>query len=272
MFDRLDYLVNIAKSDENIRGVVLYGSRANEEIPPDQYQDYDVIFIADQKDRFDISIIEGVKVDFVPSDVYPDMFKDARTYLMLFEDDSRVDLTICTMEAFLLDHSDGQPLKCLLDKDNKLQIHIKVDPEINWVKPMDEPTYDNTCSEFFWEIQNVVKGLKRDELSFAMFIRDISLRDMLNRMIDTYIGINYEYKVSVGTLGKYRKQYLPSSLYEIYRSTYLSNTVEDIWKSLYYMIDLFGITGKYIANENGFHYPGEKEQYIREYTDRIMKL
>jgi hypothetical protein len=44
-----------------------------------------------------------------------------------------------------------------------------------WVKPMDEKAFRNTCSEFFWETQNMDKGLKRDELSFAMFIRDILL-------------------------------------------------------------------------------------------------
>jgi len=43
---------------------------------------------------------------------------------------------------------------------------------------MDENTFNNACAEFFWEIQNVVKGLKRDELSSAMFLRDIAMRDI----------------------------------------------------------------------------------------------
>lgn len=136
---------------------------------------------------------------------------------------------------------------------------------------MDKEAYRNTCAEFFWETQNMAKGLKRDELSFAMFIRDISLRDMLNRMMDTYIGMNNDYKVSVGTLGKYRKQYLSHDEYELYKCTYLSNTTEDQWKSLLCMIDLFGSLGRQIAVKYGFHYPAENEQYIRDYLHRVIQ-
>ena len=63
----------------------------------------------------------------------------------------------------------------------------------------------------------MAKGIKRDELSFTMFIRDVSLRDMLNCVVDEYIGMNNDYSVSVGTLGKYRKKYLSQIQYELYQ-------------------------------------------------------
>lgn len=88
---------------------------------------------------------------------------------------------------------------------------------------------------------------------------------MLNRIIDTYIGINNDYKASIGTLVKYRKHYLSHGQYALYRNTYLSNTMEDQWKSLFYMIDLFGSFGRQIAEKCGFPYPEEDEQYIRDY-------
>lgn len=116
----------------------------------------------------------------------------------------------------------------------------------------------------------MAKGIKRDELSFAMFIRDISLRDMLNRMIDTYIGMKNEYRVSVGTLGKYRKKYLTEMEYALYKNTYTSNTIEDIWKSAFCMIDLFGFLGRQIADKYHYHYPNDEEQYMRKYMCRIM--
>lgn len=73
----------------------------------------------------------------------------------------------------------------------------------------------------------MAKDLKREESSFAMFIRDTSLRSMLNQIVDTYIGISHDNKVSVGTLEKYRKKYLLRDEYELYKNTYLLNMTED---------------------------------------------
>ncbi len=117
----------------------------------------------------------------------------------------------------------------------------------------------------------MAKGIKRDELSFTMFIRDVSLRDMLNCVVDEYIGMNNDYSVSVGTLGKNRKKYLSQIQYELYRKTYLSNAVEDIWESLFCMIDLFSILGKCIAKKYGYKYPKADERYMKNYLIRIMK-
>lgn len=271
MCDRYEYIINIARADDNIRGVILYGSRADSDVKPDQYQDYDIYYIVNDKDKFDVSVFENVKLSFVPSEVYPELFSGENTYLMLFDDDDRIDLTIGTMQTFLSNHTDGRLMKCLLDKDDKLHGLNKSDKSSYWIKPMDEKMFKNTCSEFFWEIQNMAKGLKRDELSFAMFIRDISLRDMLNRIIDIYIGMNNDYKVSVGTLGKYRKKYLSKDQYELFKNTYLSNTTEDTWNSLFYMIDLFGSLGRCIADKYDYKYPEEDEQYMRDYLFRIIK-
>jgi len=270
MLNRYESIIDIAKSDENIRAVVLYGSRADSNIQHDQYQDLDIYYIVNDKQKFNISIFNDVKLCFLPSEVYPELFPGENAYLMLFDDDERIDLTVGTIQTFLTNHSNGQLMKCLLDKDDKIHGLNDSDRSSYWVKPIAEKIFKDTCTEFFWETQNMAKGLKRDELSFAMFIRDISLRDMLNRIVDTYIGINNDYKVSVGTLGKYRKKYLSKTQYELYRKTYLSNTTEDIWKSLFYMIDLFSSLGMYIAGKSNFSYPVKDEQYMRDYLCRII--
>lgn len=270
MNNNYSYILKIAKNDDNIRGVVLYGSRANTNVEPDEYQDYDIYFIVTNINNFDISAFENIKLKFVPSDNYPELFLKECVYLMLFDDDSRIDLTVCTRDNFFTNHVNGQCMKTLLDKDNNLNNLYSNDNSTLWVKPLDEKAFLGTCSEFYWELQNMAKGIKRDELSYAMFIRDISLRDMLNRIIDTYIGMKNNYKVSVGTLGKYRKNYLTKSEYELYKNTYISNTTEDMWKSALYMIDLFGFLGRKIANKYDYKFPNDDEQYMRNYMLKIM--
>ncbi len=271
MRDRLQYALEIAKLDENIRAVILYGSRANPNVEPDSYQDYDLVYIANDRNKFDVKVYKDVKLLLVPSKIYPDLLQDESVYLMQFSDYSRIDLTVCSREIFYKNFTDGRIMKCLLDKDSNIENLNEGDLSSSWIQPITEEVFVNTCSEFFWEIQNAVKGIKRDELSFAMFIRDIAIRDMLSRMIDTYIGMQQEYRVTVGTLGKYRKKYLTSEQYELYRSTYLSNTYEDCVKSIYSMIHLFSLLGKKIAKENGFTYPSESEKFVLQYLDHIFR-
>jgi aminoglycoside 6-adenylyltransferase len=255
--------MNIAKSNDNIRAVILYGSRADEDIDADKYQDYDVIYIVNDEKQFDFTIFDSVKLHFFPSRIYPELLPNENVYLMLFDNNERIDLSVCTLSTFYKNYSDVSPKKCLLDKDNIIHIDCQVDRNV--IKPITKQRFEDTCSEFFWETQNMAKGLKRDQLSFALFIRDVALRDMFNRIVDTYIGIKNNYSVSVGTLGKYRKKYLSKEEYELYQNTYLSNTNDDRWNSLFYMMDLFNAFGKSIADKCGFLYPEEDEKQMRVY-------
>ena len=269
MVDRYEDIVDIAKRDTNIRGVLLYGSRANPGIQPDSYQDYDIYYIVENREAFDFSVFKNVVLRFVPSQVYPELFPNEITHLMLFETGDRVDLTITTLKDFKEREHTFEFCKCLLDKDGQLSEFNLNNHDGFCVKPIDKTTFSNTCAEFFWEIQNVVKGLKREQLSYAMFLRDITLRDMLNRMIDTYIGIMTEYSVSVGLLGKCRKSFLPKQYYDIYVKTYLSNTADDVWSSLFYMVDLFSLLGKHIAEKNNWNYSEQTELLVRQYLQSV---
>lgn len=272
MNQHLQDIMQIAENNDNIRALILYGSRVDPDVIPDQFQDYDLYCIVKNVPSFNISIFGSPILSFVPSENYPLLFPDKYSHLMLFGNDSRIDLTVCTLETFLSDWDKGQLMRCILDKDGTIPALNETDKSAYWITPMDKKSFEATCSEFFWEVQNMVKGLKRAELSYSMFIRDISLRDMLNRLIDQYIGINNEFRVSVGTLGKYRRKYLSAMEYDLYEKTYLSNTAEDRWNSLGYMMDLFSYLGKKIASNRGYVYPDNSEAIVRAYIHRIYQM
>lgn len=40
-----EFILNIAKRDERIRAVYMNGSRTNENVPKDIFQDYDVVYV-----------------------------------------------------------------------------------------------------------------------------------------------------------------------------------------------------------------------------------
>ena len=45
-------ILDFAKQDDRIRAVLLNGSRANSNINPDQFQDFDIVFIVDKLGSF----------------------------------------------------------------------------------------------------------------------------------------------------------------------------------------------------------------------------
>jgi len=102
-----------------------------------------------------------------------------------------------------------------------------------------------------------------------MFIRDVSMRDMLHRMVDTAIGLRTGFAVSVGSLGRFRKHYLTKEEYARYRATYAANTEEDVWESLFVMLAMFGCLGRQVAAQCHYSYPEEDETFIRSYLERM---
>jgi len=271
--DMIVHIQEHARQDENVRGVVINGSRVSPSAIRDDYQDYDIFYLVNDVQKFisDHTIeheLGDTKLLFRPDQHYPELFHDEQVYLMLFTDNMRIDLIICSFDTFHTKYqtdASQYPMQCLLDKDGKLGCVEDQDESARFVKSLDEQTYQQTCAEFYWEIQNVVKGLCRDHLPYALFLRDIALRDMLNRLVDGYIGIRHQYRVSVGTHGKYRKRYLDERTYEAYRRTYRANTLDDIWESVQTMMDLFERLALIISEEYQYEYPRGKERVMREY-------
>ncbi|MBP1924676.1 aminoglycoside 6-adenylyltransferase [Sedimentibacter acidaminivorans] len=275
--EMLDTIINVANVDENIKAVVLCGSRANNTVKKDIYQDYDIIFIVNETDKYVDSDYfrkcfgERVLL-FRPDKIYPELFENTCAYLMLFDDENRIDLRICTTEKFMRIYEVeelGQPMIKLIDKNNFLpEIAGKIN-DVFTIKIPNEKAYNDTCAEFFWELQNIGKGIMRDEISYVMFLLNVSVRDMLNRMIDWYIGVHNDFSVTTGKLGKYYKEYLDERLYNMYKKTYPRAEYYEVWEVLMIMIKLFKETAICVANEFEFIFPEESEIVILEHLEYL---
>lgn len=275
--EMLDMIINVANEDENIQAVVLYGSRADKTVNKDIYQDYDIIFVVNEIDKYHDSDYyrecfgERVLL-FRPDKIYPELFEQTCAYLMLFDDGIRIDLRVCSTEKFIRIYEveeAGQPMIKLVDKNNCLPDITGESTDVFMIKIPNEKTYNDTCTEFFWELQNIVKGIMRDEISYAMFLLNIAARDMLNRMIEWYIGIHNDFSVTAGKLGKYYKKYLDERLYDMYKKTYPRAEYSEIWESLMIMIKLFKEIAIGVANEFEFVYPEESEIAILKYLEYL---
>jgi aminoglycoside 6-adenylyltransferase len=150
-------------------------------------------------------------------------------YLMLFTDGNRIDLHIETKESMMDGYVKDKLTISLLDKDNCLpQIPAPTDIDYQVKKPT-EPLFMSCCSEFWWCLQNVAKGVWRDELPYAKQMFENTIRASLDEMVSWWIGTKHNFQVSTGKMGKYFKKYLSKSYWEMCKETYSDGNYGNMW-------------------------------------------
>lgn len=269
-----EMIVEVARRDENIRGVIMTGSRANPDCPKDSYQDFDIIYmVKDMKPYWDN--MEWVCEKFGKPALMqkPESMKliapdgdGSFVYLMLFPDGNRIDLKLTT-EVY---RGDGEPAVVLLDKDAVLT-GVQVEKGFWYVRKPDQKLFSDCCNEFHWCLNNVAKGIARQELSYAMKQLNEYVRDMLVQMLEWYVGVEHNFEISAGKNGKYFKNLLPEELYKRFEQTYTDASYEHMWEAAFEMLSLFGDVARSVGKSLSFVYDEEEEAGIEQYMRQVRK-
>lgn len=280
--EMLDLILGVAQNDERIRAVYMNGSRTNPNAPRDIFQDYDVVyvvtetasFIKDEKwiDIFgELLIIQepdkndkliGMDIDFAGS----------YGYLMLFTDGNRIDLHIETKEVMIDRYVKDKLTIPLLDKDNILPL-INDPTDIDfWVKKPIESLFMGCCNDFWWCLQNVAKGIWRDELPYAKQMFEGIIRSRLDEMVSWWIGTKHDFRVSTGKMGKYFKRYLPESHWKMYKETYADNNYDNFWSAIFVTCELFRTLAKDVAEQLVFTYPIDDDTNMTKFLQHVREL
>ena len=271
--EMLRLITDVAERDENVRAAVLSGSRADISRPKDVYQDYDVAFLVkDLTPYFNnpcyIEKIFGKALIMQLPDLNdnPDLSwvtAEHFTYLTIFEDGIRLDLTFTTT----MPDWGNEPMKVLLDREGHLSDNL--DNECYMVKRPTQSEFSACCNEFWWCLNNVAKGLKREEIPYAKSMFELTLRPQLNKMVSWYIGTISDFSVSTGKLGKYFKKYLPDNIYGKYLKTYTTSDPARIWTSTINTCKLFSDLARIVAQDLGLDYNADEEAGARLYMMNV---
>ena len=279
--EMMEQILRVAAGEENVRAVWMSGSRANPDAPADPWQDYDIVFqVRDVKPYWDNDawieerfgkpalMQKPESMSLIPPDGDGNF-----VYLMLFPDGNRIDLCI-TEKPY--EESD-EPAILLLNKEEGLaggsgSLPRAAGTKAYWyVKKPTQKLFSDCCNEFHWCMNNVAKGIARDELSYAMKQFNEYVRDMLVQMLKWYVGADHDFLVSAGKEGKYFKRYLPGDLYERFRKTYSDADYEHLWAAVMEMLSLFETAAKHVAVSLGFVYNEEERKAIEGYIERVRK-
>lgn len=270
--EMMNLILSRAENDAHIRVVGMEGSRTNQNIPKDRFQDFDVTYFVDDpalytKDDTWVNVFGERLIMQKPEDMelFPAV-EEGYSFLMFFTDYNKIDLTILPLTA-LEDYLNGDGLReILLDKDGRVEEKpTPTDEEYHIQKP-GARSFDDCCNEF-WNITTyVVKGLCRRELLFAIDLLAM-MRNELLRMLSWQVGSAYGFTFSVGKNYKFINQYLPAEQWQTLLSTYRTDSVENTWRSLFTCHALFRDAAKNFAAKYGYTYPDYDENVSRYVRD-----
>ncbi len=275
-------ILGIADKDDRIRAVYMNGSRANPNVKKDIFQDYDIVYVVSETVSFladegwtkvfgeliikqepdKLDNIQGRKVDYSMS----------YTYLMQFNDGNRIDLHIQTKEELSREYGKDKLTVPLLDKDNCLSKLPIPSDEDYWVKKPTFGQYYSRCNNFWWVAPYCAKGLWRHEILYTIEILNDYVRQELLLMLSWHVGIQTDFKVSLGKANKYMKKYIEAELWNSLMQTYNTSDYESAWNALIITCELFENIAPRMGKALGYEYNLTEAKKSFDFIRHIKEL
>jgi aminoglycoside 6-adenylyltransferase len=273
----LDLILSFAKKDDNIRAIVMNGSRANPNAPKDIFQDFDIACLVNDLAPYvrnntippyfgEILILQEPENMGEPSPEDEGHY----AYLMQFMDGNRIDLSFHAPERWKSVTGDSQSI-VLFDKDHSVGELPPASDSDYWAKKPTEKQFQDCCNEFWWMNSYVAKGLWRGELTYAKWMMEV-VQEQLMDMLTWYFGINTGFQKAPGKAGKYIKEDIEPEIWAELEKTYSDTDPENIWESLFTAGSLFRRVAKAVASEFRFQYPQQDDDNVSAYLLRIKNL
>jgi len=268
-----------AQEDERIRVMTLEGSRVNPNVAPDIYQDYDLTFLVTDVESFRQSdqwlSVFGEYIFMQKPEAMslfpPDLPEGWFSYLMIFGDGVKIDLTLVPVGDVEAYFEQDPLIRVMLDKDGICGNAGMPGDEQFWTQEPSEAYVADCCNEFWQACHYVAKGLLRGQLLYANHLMEQVLRAELLRMLGWYAGAKAGFPVSCGKYHRDIPGFLTEEENEMLCTSYCLDSIDHTWRALEAAEDLFAETSRYVAEREGAAYP-DYEYRVREYIETLKAL
>ena len=265
--EMLDVILKTAKTIQ-VKAVAMSGSRTCPNVPKDEFQDYDVVYIVDDLDNLtsDLSWLAYFGKRIIEQEV---SLGNRRLYLMLFEDGNRIDLTLCPKEYIQEWVGSEAGFTVLEDPENLFEPYFP-NPERYWMTPAIEMDFKNSCNEFWWVSAYVVKGICRYQVIYATdHLYGICQQELLKVL--AWQVASDKGTVDVGKNYKYLFNYLPTEKEKEFSDLLDFSSIEKLTQSLYATMKLFHQEAQFLAQKMGFDYDKEVAEKMIEYAEERLE-
>lgn len=277
--EMLNLILDIADRDDRIIAAYMNGSRTNENITKDIFQDYDIVYVVKETKSFidDKAWIDnfGEILYMQYPDEHPDYPGDKENFygwLMQFRDGNRIDLHIETLRHALENIHKDRLCKVLLDKEDRFGDVAAASDVQYHIKRPSEAQFAACCNEFWWCTNNLAKGLWREEITYVHDMADFIVRKQLEKMLVWKIGVLTDYGVSVGKSAKYMKNWLEPDEYAAYLGTYFDGSTVNAWEAVLTMCALFSKTAVWVAKHLNFAYNRKEADAAMSFLEHVRVL
>lgn len=273
-------ILQTAQQDERVRAVYMNGSRTNKNAKKDRFQDYDIVYVVTDTKPYREDpdwICNFGNVLYMQMPEYMDQIlgkeccpEETFGWLAIFTDGNRLDIHVSSIAYAIQDIRSDRLCRILLDKDGRFPDVPEESDADHYVKKPSKEKYSCTCNEFYWCLNNIAKGLARNELTYAMDMLYNVVRPCLSTMLSWKAGAENNWSVSVGKSCKYMNRYLPGETWKRYLETVPSCEYDAMKLATEKMVDLFEETAKEVAGYLGTVYNQKEADAAREYLRWTM--
>lgn len=275
--EMIKLILDIAKQDEQILAVYMNGSRANPNAPKDIFQDYDIVYVVHETtpyiqnkhwiDQFGQRLI----MQDVGAEETIEQQKEAYGWLMLFDDGNRIDLHIQT-PTYMHQHIYEESFcVILLDKDSIIpNIPPTSDATFRVPRP-NQIIFQATCNEFWWCLNNVAKGVWRQEYTYTLDMINMYVRPQLLTMLSWLAGTQTDFACNIGKAGKYLPQFIAKNTWHAYLDTFCGAD-EKLIPAIHTMMKLFDETAKTISKHLQLSYNKQESDHMKNFVYHVCQL
>ena len=265
--EMLDVILQTAKTLQ-VKAVAMSGSRTCPNVPKDEFQDYDVVYLVENFEELisDLFWLDQFGKPVIEQEV---TLGHRRLYLMLFEDGNRIDLTLCPQEH-MQEWVDSEAGFTVLEDKKGLFESYSPNPQRYWRSPATETDFKNSCNEFWWVSAYVVKGICRNQLIYATdHLYGICQQELLKVL--AWQVASDRGRVDVGKNYKYLFNYLPAEKEKDFSNLLDFSSLEKITQTLFATMQLFHQEAQYLAQKMGFDYDKEVAEKMIQYAEERVK-
>lgn len=263
---------DFALNNDNIRLMVMNGSRVNPNAPEDKMQDYDVAcflnnisekpFLNDRNWINYFGEIAMVQQNFFEDDSY--------IFLIQFKDGVRIDICFVDLANYLESLEEDSLSKVIIDKDNLVVNNIEATEDSYFVKKPNAQKIFKTFNNLWWIQLNIAKGLWRNEIPYAKFMYDEVMMKQIRDITSWYISSNNSWEINVGKAGKWFYRFLDKDLYNEFLSLYTDSKIDNIWEGLFKSQEYIRKIGMYLESKiSYFSYPYQDDENVSELVLKI---
>ena len=265
--EMLNLILQTAKTLQ-VKAVAMSGSRTNQKVQIDEFQDYDVVYLVENFEELisDLFWLDQFGKPVIEQEV---TLGHRRLYLMLFEDGNRIDLTLCPQEH-MQEWVDSEAGFTVLEDKKGLFESYSPNPQRYWRSPATETDFKNSCNEFWWVSAYVVKGICRNQLIYATdHLYSICQQELLKVL--AWQAASDRGRVDVGKNYKYLFNYLPAEKEKDFSNLLDFSSLEKITQTLFATMQLFHQEAQYLAQKMGFDYDKEVAEKMIQYAEERVK-